>query len=237
MVSFKELGNMGRLGNQLFQIATTINFALTHNEEYLFPPWEYSNDFNLYDCFSDNISVVETFQEKHFHYSPITYKPNINLQGFFQSEEYFKESQGIIQQLLTPKIGHGIKYDHAAIHVRRGDYLSLSKEYVQLDMDYYQKAMQLVGSTNYIVFSDDIAWCKQNFHGDNITFSENKTAVEDLALMLSCEHIIIANSSFSWWGAYLNKNPSKIVVAPEKWFGSGLPHNTKDLLPKTWIQI
>lgn len=237
MVSFKELGNMGRLGNQLFQIATTINLAITHNEEYVFPAWKDADNFNLYDCFSDNIKVGETFQEKNFHYSPITYKPNINLCGFFQSEEYFKESQGIVQQLLTPKIGHSIKWDCTAVHVRRGDYLGLSKEYIQLDMSYYQKAMELTGTSKYIVFSDDIDWCKKNFQGSNITFSENQSPVEDLALMLSCEHTVIANSSFSWWGAYLNKNPSKIVVAPKQWFGSALPHNTKDLLPKTWLQI
>jgi len=86
------------------------------------------------------------------------------------------------------------------------------------------------------VFSDDIAWCKQNFKGDNIEFSE-RSPVEDLNLQLACEHNIIANSSMSWWGAFLNKNPSKIVIAPNKWFGPAQPHNTKDLLPSEWAKI
>ncbi|MGI0075524.1 MAG: alpha-1,2-fucosyltransferase, partial [Nitrosotalea sp.] len=226
-----------RLGNQLFQMATTISLALENNDDYVFPMWEYAAHFNLKGCFSGNIPNHDTFKETNFLYTPIPYRPNLNIEGFFQSEKYFIKSQDIIQSLLTPKIGFPIQWGYTSIHVRRGDYLNLQREYNQLEMDYYTKSMQMVSSQHYLVFSDDIAWCKANFHGENIKFSEGKSPTEDLALMLSCEHNIIANSSFSWWGAYLNKNPSKMVIAPQRWFGPNLPHNTKDLLPEKWIKI
>jgi hypothetical protein len=236
MISFAKLGQMGRLGNQLFQIATTIALALRNNDKYVFPYWEEERNFNLHNCFS-HITNTEIFMESDFTYNPIPYKQNLNIQGFFQSEKYFEDCQNVIHHLLTPKIGFGIKYGYTSIHVRKGDYVNLIRQYEQLNMSYYQKAMQVINSKYYIVFSDDIAWCKANFKGNNFTFSEGRSAAEDLALMLSCEHNIVANSSFSWWGAWLNKNPSKVVIAPQKWFGPAMPHNTKDLLPKTWVQI
>lgn len=236
MISYTNLGQMGRIGNQLFEIAATIALALRNNDKYIFPPWQYEPHFNLHGCFSDHIINRETYTEPYFHYTPIPYKPNLNLNGYLQSWRYFDDYQDIIHGLLTPTVGFGIKYDYTSIHVRRGDYLKLTREYVQLGMDYYQKAMDTIKSKYYIIFSDDIPWCKANFHGENVIFAEGNP-VEDLALQIACEHNIICNSSFSWWGAWLNKNPSKIVVAPAQWFGPALPHNTKDLLPEKWIKL
>ena len=132
MISYKDLGQMGRLGNQLFQIATTIALAERNDDKYVFPQWTYEKNFNLYNCFSDNIEATETYREPSFTYSPIPYKPNLNLHGFFQSEKYFADQFDIIHHLLTPQIGYGIKYNYASIHVRRGDYLNLTKEYEQI---------------------------------------------------------------------------------------------------------
>jgi hypothetical protein len=238
MISFKELGKIGRLGNQLFQIATTIALAIRNNDRYIFPTWLYENSFNLHDCFSANITNYQTYNELNFTYTPILYKPNLNLFGYFQSEKYFVDHWDDIRKLLTPTITFGTNNNCTSIHVRRGDYLNLTKKYSQLNMDYYKMAMEKTNTSKYMVFSDDIAWCKNNFQGDQFIFSEGKSDVEDLALMLGCEHNIIANSSFSWWGAYLNKNPTKIVVAPSKWFGPVLSYNdTRDLLPSSWIKI
>jgi len=237
MISFKELVNLGRLGNQLFQVATTIALALRNNDQYIFPYWNYAQYCNLNNCFSNNIQITNTYSEPYFHYSPIPYQQNLNLNGFFQSEKYFFDYKETIQNLLTPKNNIDIQYNYTSIHVRKGDYVNLTKEYIQLDMSYYKKAMSMISTDYYIIFSDDINWCKANFTGNNIIFSENKTPVEDLTLMSKCANNIIANSSFSWWGAYLNKLPSKIVIAPEKWFGPSLNHNTIDLLPENWIKI
>jgi hypothetical protein len=237
MISFKNLGNLGRLGNQLFQMAATVALAVENNDDYVFPPWPDAPNFNLIECFANNIPNFDTFREPGFTYTKIPYRPNLNLEGYFQSEKYFADSKDVIQSLFTPKMGFGIHYNHTAVHVRRGDYLNLRREYVQLDMNYYATAMQMISSKHYVIFSDDMAWCRANFHGDNIIFYEGGSPARDLAMMANCEHTIIANSSFSWWGAYLNKSPSKIVIAPQGWFGPALPHDTKDLLPKEWIRI
>ena len=237
MISFKELGKLGRLGNILFEVSATAALALRNNDQYIFPSWQDSQHFNLHNCFSDNIQNTDTYNEPHFHYAPIPYRPNLNLSGYFQSYKYFEDYQDVIHNLLTPKIGFGIKYGYTSVHIRKGDYINLANAYEQLDISYYRKAMGVIGSKYYMVFSDDIKWCKENLTGDNIEYSEGKSAVEDLALMSSCEHQIIANSSFSWWGAYLSKNPYKIVICPNKWFGPALPHNTKDLLMPEWLKI
>lgn len=237
MISFKELGKQGRMSNQLFQIANCVALALRSNDRYIFPPWEHEQYFNLHGCFSDNIPNTETYTEPHFHYAPIPYRPNLNLSGYFQSYKYFEDYQDVIHNLLTPKIGFGIKHGYTSLHIRRTDYLTIPGAYEQLDISYYEKAMKMIGSKNYIVFSDDIPWCRQNFTGDNITFSESRSAVEDLSLMSSCENQIMANSSYSWWGAWLNKNPYKKIIMPNRWFGPALPHNVKDLCPPEWIKI
>lgn len=240
-ITFTQLGNYGRLGNMLFEIAAVISLALKNNDNYIFPPWEYQPFFNLHNCFSNSITPTLKYQEPYFHYSPIlhtnTNNQILDMCGYFQSEKYFEDYKDVILSLMTPNIGYGIKYNHTSIHIRRGDYVNLTNEYVQLDISYYKSAMDFIKSKNYIIFSDDISWCKTQFTGDNVIFSEGKSPIEDLALQLSCEHNIIANSSFSWWAAFLNKNPSKIVIAPSKWFGPKLPHDTTDLLPTNWIKI
>lgn len=237
MISFKNLGAMGRLGNQLFQMAATMTCAMRNNDKYVFPIWSDEKNFNLYDCFSSKITNTAEYRERTFTYTPIQYAPNLDLIGFFQSEKYFEDYKDIIIRTFTPRVGFGIHYNTASIHVRRGDYLKFSDAHTNLDMAYYSEAMRIINAKNYFVFSDDIDWCKKNFTGSNVTFIENHSPAEDLALMLGCEHNIIANSSFSWWGAYLNKNPSKIVVAPGKWFGPKLSHDTKDLLPEGWVKV
>lgn len=239
MITFTNLGKMGRLGNQLFQIATCIGVAEKTNDKYIFPKWEYEKNFCLHNCYSDSIKVNNSYAEPYFHYKEIKTQPGqvTDLVGYWQSYKYFNNCQELILGLLTPKTGFSIKYNCTSIHVRRGDYTKLTKEYEQLNMDYYNKAMKAVNSKNYIVVSDDINYCKSIFKGDNISFSEYKNPIDDLGLMISCEHNIIANSTFSWWGAYLNKNPSKIIIAPNKWFGPALNHDTKDLIPNSWIKL
>ena len=160
----------------------------------------------------------------------------MDLFGFFQSEKYFIEHKNLIKDLLTPTLEHSTKENLCGIHVRRGDYVN-NPAYVNLDMDYYNKAMSAINSSKYIIFSDDINWCKNNFKGSKFSFSESNDPVTDLALMAKkCEHIIMANSSFSWWGAYLNNNDNKKIIAPKNWFGN-LKHDIKDLIPNEYIKI
>lgn len=243
-VTFAKLGQHGRLGNCLFQMAATIALAARNRDNFSFPTWEYQNDFYIPKVFHDTLPRFETFNEPHFHYSPIPYSKFLNLHGYFQSEKYFEDQAHVIQRMLTPRSAHDPSTDdcagYTAIHVRRKDYLIHKGCYNILDMgNYYEKAMETCNSSRYLIFSDDLAWCKQRFVGNQFSFSEERHAAKDLGRMINCDNHIIANSSFSWWGAWLNPNPDKIVVAPGKWFGPKLAptHNTKDLIPESWIKV
>jgi len=239
-VTFAKLGEYGRLGNCLFQMATTIAYANKHNDEYIFPRWEYEGEFNVpNDRFRNGkVYFKRTFQEPHFHYAGIPYHPNTNLMGYFQSYKYFQDDPHI-KHLLRPCYNYEWPDGITSIHVRRRDYLTHTDCYNILDMRYYEEAMEIAGTSKFLVFSDDIEWCKKNFKGNQFEFSEGMTPPQDMALMMKCANNIIANSSFSWWGAYFNMRGEYKVIAPATWFGPTLSptHNTKDLLPDNWIKI
>lgn len=241
-VTFVKLGQYGRMGNQFWQCAVTIAHSIRHTCDYIFPHWQYENDFNiLKDKFKNlkEIKYSRTFEEPHFHYAGVPYWPNMNLMGYFQSYKYWQDYGNEIRELLSPKKKFEVLNNTTSIHVRRTDYLVHTGCYNILDMKYYEKAMEVTNTDKYLIFSDDIKWCKRHFIGNKFEFSEGKSEVEDLSLMKSCRNNIIANSSFSWWGAWLNDNSNKIVVAPATWFGPKLAktHNTKDLIPNEWLKM
>lgn len=179
-------------------------------------------------------------------------KPLI-LEGYFQSELYFKKYEKEIREdfqivstlkPITIKTIDFIKSVNAvSIHFRRGDYIGNAIHDTD-KTEYYKVAVKnienKVESPVFFVFSDDINWAKQNFKSTfethYIDFNDAESNYEDLKLMASCKHNIIANSSFSWWGAWLNSNPEKIVIAPQKWFADE-KLNEKDIIPQDWIKI
>lgn len=199
--------------------------------------------------------------ERHFHFDPEVLKlsSHVYLEGWWNSEKYFKDIRNTILHdftimiLPSPKNKESAqeikKVNSVSLHIRRGDYVtnkSTSDYLGALDIDYYRQAIKIiedrVKNTHFFVFSDDIEWAKENLPLDrNVTFvdwNNGNTAYEDLRLMSLCKHNIIANSSFSWWGAWLNKNKEKIVIAPERWFKNAKESvNTKDLIPSSWIKI
>jgi hypothetical protein len=131
-----------------------------------------------------------------------------------------------------------------SIHIRRTDYVSnpnTRRFHGICDMDYYYKAVKMIAgkvhSSNFFLFSDDINWVKENFRikYPTIFVDHIGSDAEELLLMSLCKHNIIANSSFSWWGAWLNRNLSKIVIAPKKWFKVNV--NERDIVPQEWIRI
>ncbi len=131
-----------------------------------------------------------------------------------------------------------------SLHVRRGDYLQ-SGAYVACSGDYYRAALHRVTevtgtSPTIYVFSDDPAWARDNIDLPHekvvVDFNGRDSDYEDLRLMSLCRHNIIANSSFSWWGAWLNANPAKVVVAPKRWFAATHAQNP-DILPKGWLSL
>jgi hypothetical protein len=140
------------------------------------------------------------------------------------------------------KIKNNENYPIISLHVRRGDYLQLSS--LNLNLEYYKEALDIfISKYQYfklLIFSDDINWCKQVFLADNVFFSENNSNYVDMCMMTLCDDNIIANSSFSWWGAYLNKNPNKIVICPEDYIGNSDIHHqfiNKNYYPTNWISL
>jgi len=177
--------------------------------------------------------------------------------GYWQSQRYFLEIREILLDEFTPKktlskeselFVKKIGAEEAiSVHIRRGDYVSnpsANEFHGTCDLDYYKKAVlemeKDVPSGHFFVFSDDLSWAREN-----LTFIKNKTFVdlgsalpdyEEMILMSQCQHNIIANSSFSWWGAWLNENPKKKVIAPKKWFVDS-SIDMQDLIPAEWLRF
>lgn len=171
------------------------------------------------------------------------------LDGYWQNEKYFSEISDIIRQEFLLKNELNLwasdwqkrinSVNSVAIHFRRGDYVHLGLSEI-CGLDYYQRAIELIKSKienpEFFIFSDDPKWASDNFSGDNIhivSSIENKSAAIEMYLMSACAHQIIANSSFSWWGAWLNKNINKIVIAPSKWT-IGIENSP---VLTTWIKV
>ena len=151
---------------------------------------------------------------------------------WFQDQKWFIGAKDKVRKMFSDGITGDI--DRVSIHVRRGDYVTQHKNfyYNLTETDYYTLAMAHFPDDKFLIFSDDIEWCKTRFLGERFEFSEGKSDVEDMNLMASCKHNIIANSSFSWWGAWLNPNPNKVVIGPKLW-----ARGFEAKMPSTWILI
>ena len=219
---------------------------------------KFISDTNLlYRFFNQELTVI---RENGFEFQANILKcPNNSfLEGYWQTEKYFKSIESIIRadltlvNPLTPNLANLedeiTKSTSISIHVRRGDYASnpVTTAYHGLyAIDWYQMAIKemeksLGRQVHFFVFSDDYDWVKTNLKLDMpCTFikpSPDGMEAQDLYLMSRCKHNITANSSYSWWAAWLNPNPNKKVIAPAKWF-MGADSNTIDLIPPEWIKI
>lgn len=261
MITFSRLGTFGRLGNQMFQYAATM--AAAKNASAIFAiPIENQNLSKYYNLSCKFFSLQQNahilnklsiFQENNFNYNENfnSIKDNTDLIGYFQTEKYFKKIEDNIRKEFSFKkeIANACKQDIASIknkynkkicslHVRRGDYVNLQNYHSLCSLEYYTEAVKLNSDCIFYVFSDDIEWCRQNFTGEKFVFSEKNNQEQDLCLMSFCDNNIIANSSFSWWGAWLNNNKDKQVIAPANWFGPAYKgHNTNDLYCEGWIKL
>lgn len=244
MITFSKLGQFGRLGNQLFQIAALLGYANNNNSKYFMPEWNYARYFDY--KFNINKRRFKTFSEQDFTYAPIPVRSAIDIEGYFQSEKYFEgidmkdvfKFRSDFKTLALDKYGDLFTRETCSIHIRRGDYLTMPDWHYNLDIDYYYRAIgNFKEETWFLVFSDDIEWCKENLSGHNFVFIDGNKDIFDLYLMSICKHNIIANSSFSWWGSYLNKNTDKKVIAPtkDKWFGPKMNKSVDDLYLNNWI--
>lgn len=263
--------HIGRLGNNIFQIAAAIGYARKYG-------YQWAADYGRgvsdpYSCIHEAFPNLPKHElagvrfhehpnefcqlhgvhknECHFDYHPIpNLGPNVSLTGFFQSWKYFEGQDEEIKKVFALPHIEGYE-EYVSIHVRRGDYVQHAGSFPPITFEYVWQAINKLkeigwSENKFIVFSDDIQWCKENIpskiaHHINFEFSEGRNELQELSLMASCGHNIIANSTFSWWGAYLGHNPNKIVVSPsaQTWFGptAGVKKPVVDLLPPNWIQI
>lgn len=239
MITFSQLGALGRRGNQMFQAAAVIALAKRYNNDYSFPICELMGSTNIpANKFANDIKLCSSYQEPFFHFQELPNIRDLNvINSYLQSYKYFEDFKDEICYLMRSNLFYPEYNNHTSIHIRRTDYVNLKDFHSNLDMNYYNDAMNLIQSDKYIILSDDINWCKQYFKGNEFTFIEGNSPQIDQAIMYSCKNNIIANSSFSWWGAYLNINLDKKIVAPSNWFGPKLQHNIKDLIPQNWNVI
>ena len=266
MLSFNSIGNLGRLANQMFQYASLKGIARHRGYDFCIPPKEVfgqidsvvkTSDGNIHDVFdlsNNNIGIAQNlkyaermheFDEEQFNNCP----DNVDLFGYYQTEKYFKHIEDEIrkdftfnEKLLNEVNTFFTEYfensEVISLHIRRGDYVTNSNHPVQ-NLDYYQQALSLIDSNlPVIIFSDDPKWCstQELFSSDRFSVSEDNTAEFDLCLMTKCSYHIIANSSFSWWGAWLAN--SKKVIAPSNWFGGDCANkNPKDMYCDGWVVV
>ena len=247
MIGHNHLGKNGRFGNQMFQYAATRGIAAWKGYEWCIPDGpknddEFEDEENQHKLFMafklPGVKVVNmhpapyqqegsfTFDEDLFNNCP----DNIDLFGYYQTEKYFKHIEDEIRedfkfsQELTDMckevidgMGGG---DTISLHIRRGDYVVNPNHPVQ-PLEYYDEALKcLPQNFPVIVFSDDPKWCHEQelFSGDRFNISDDNSADFDLCLMSMCKCHVIANSSFSWWGAWLSN--SQMTIAPKNWFGA-----------------
>jgi len=248
----------GQFGNQMFAMATATSLALDNGAEAVFPDLATNNNFAIPENYAhvfyhinaapltEPISYV--YNEPHYHYSPIPYHPNMVIRGWFQSEKYFLNHKQEIIDLFSPhpeivaylenkypNIVHNPKT--VSIHYRYYMEDPNHDVYAKCDLDYYQKAIALFPEdTLFVVFSNQIDWCKENFAHipRDFYFVEGEPHYHDFYLMSLCQHNIIGNSTFSWWAAYLNRNPGRLVIVPPQWFNPWYGANDKDLIPPEW---
>jgi len=252
---------MGGLGNYMFQISTAYSLSLRDNKDLICdysdnmvphkPYKNYINNIFRKIKFSNSVGDYTPYREKGFNYSEIPkIEGNVKIFGYYQSEKYFKNFRNEILDLfeidektndkLHENYSELINHNNTcSIHVRRGDYVRLSDYHKVQDIQYFINSYNEMGEDKkYLIFSDDPQWCKENFDfiKDKV-FIEGNNDYEDLYLMSLCKNNITCNSTFSWWGAWLNKNNGKTII-PSQWFGHRNSHlNSQDLYCENWIKI
>lgn len=246
----------GGLGNQLFQYAHGVKLTQIDKKKVIYDTSFFSSTitdihrpFLLKNFNIDPDAEFKPITDNIFkrYYKKIAQKLT-GQYDFFQHENYFKESkdevfkQFTLKNPLSPIAQEKLQQiatlkNSVSLHIRRGDYVQ-NPDHHLVDLNFYYKAVEYIKSKVenplFCIFSDDINWVTEHLHIDSSIYISNPNIqdYEELILMSSCTHNIIANSTFSWWGAYLNKNPDKIIVAPIKWTVF-----QKDIVPKDWIQL
>lgn len=245
MVSFN---NAGRYGNWFMECCTMIAYALKHGLEFTVPSHTNSQQFNpiyrlhlVNEKWNPHLDTIRLWESSHA-YQELPFEEswrhkNIIIEGYRQSEKYFKEYRNEILYLLD--YPYEKRDGYVAVHVRRGDYLQLSEKHPPVTKQWYENAMSLFPNYKFKFYSDDIHWCVQEFasRGD-CEFSSGHDVEFDVSDGACCEHQIISASTFGWAMAWLNKNTNKQIILPEKWFTDGWSGlDTRDIVPDEWMRL
>lgn len=258
IISFSQLGKYGRLGNQLFQVASTLGLAERYGGQAVFPEWAYEQFFELLTVEGGRLTVPhgemqsKRVDEKWFHHHDWDLTGDCDVRGYLQSEKYFGSTKlrfkSEFVQACKAKHQKIFERETICIQVRRGDYVG-NKNYYQIPVTFYIDALMTYfpqwRECNILFTSDDIQYCQVHFGClPNAIFSVNNSEIEDLALASCCDHYIISNSTFGWWAAWLGEERAKDegrtckVVHSGHLFAGPLekPSDVRDYRPKRWIE-
>ena len=252
MITFSRIGKKGNLGNQMFQIASTIGIALKNNQEFYFPGWEYSKYFKGKFPEIQKNEIFKNVNENSYKYEEFKLeKGNYDIDGWLQSEKYFDKSfakeiflfeEQFVDSLLN---NHKFLFNKKTIliSIRRGDFIN-HPYYFQLSFKFYFLALIKNfpdwEERNLIFSSDDIIYCKYHFSFlKNSFFLEKLTAIEQLALGSQCNDFVISNSTFSWWLAWLGEKENSKIIRPIKNFRGEFAkkNDDSDYFPSRWISF
>jgi hypothetical protein len=248
----------------MFQYASTMGLAHISNRTAAFPISGIIHEYDL-TCFnipfnvltySDPSFIKHVYEEDDFKYkeSLSNLPDNTTIQGYLQSEKYFLPIEDIIRRHFTFKQEIFEKAENilkslidergriiVSVHFRRTDYNDIQDVLPIIPFAYYRKTISLMrahlDNPIFLIFSDDIAWCENNIVGEDVMFSKDNEPAVDMCIMSLCDHHIIANSSFSWWGAWLKNGDEQVVYAPTPWFGPRGFQDTQDLIPDRWSLV
>ena len=265
MITHITCGWHGRLGNQMFQYAALMGIARKQGYEFginydIKPSGKYAflDVLELPLIFSGlsaaNVKqTLPTINEKTYRFDPgfFTIPDNVNLIGSFESEKYFAHIREDVRREYSfrPEI---LAYARAfledlprkpavCVHVRRGDFVHLQQDFTVLTMEsYYDLALSLIAGQDFtlVLFSDDFATARPMFERYGEVACCEKNHAVSLAVMSLCKYHVIANSTFAWWGAWLNPAPDKIVIAPRDWLGPRRRHlGSEDVYCDGWIVV
>lgn len=259
-----------QLGSQMTQYAGMYALAKKLNAEIVFTQQQMSvfRGVKLFEAFNFSNRIVDgtELQLSSFVLDDVVVDTRVfsldkhlnwDIGGWFHTYHYFHEYEIELRDVFSFRdeikqiakqhintIRNTESYPLVSLHVRRGDYLTVSS--LNISTSFYQDAISILlekfENTYFklVVFSDDIEWCKQNILGENVFYSEHNSNYVDMCMMSMCDHNIIANSSFSWWGAYLNPSESKTVICPREYVGpSDRTHQfiNSNYFPDTWTSI
>lgn len=246
-VTYARLGYNGRLGNQLWQIASTAGIARRRGAQPCFPTWDYRPYFNVPEAFFVTPTPFDVedmgggyLQELHYFEAIAD-----------EVKQWFRPGPSAIEQLRREVLAFDGSGHTTAVHVRRTDYLVYHMNFHISPIEYYQRAAASMlaehPDTTFVVFSDDINWCENGplrevlgervrFHRDVVSWATAPHDQYDLFLMMACDRHIIANSTYSWWAAYLSDDPAPIY--PSRWFEENFKNIPwRKMIPEGWIEV